>query len=638
VQIITLDFETYFSKDYTLKSPLLNTSEYIRHEEFKAQCVGIKINEQPVAWYKDADVATAISSIDWPNSALLAHNCAFDGFILSHHYNVVPAYYFDTLSMARALHSNAIKANLNAVAQFYKLGNKLPDILDKTKGVKELPADLMQQLGTYCAVDVELCRMIFDEMKPGFPQDELNLIDLTLRMFCTPSLLIDIPRVQNELKREQDEKEQTIQKAGVPLGILSSADKFASELQSRGITPPTKLSPRTNRTTWAFSKTDLDFINLKYHPDSSIRDLVAARLAAKSTIGESRAQRFLSVGASGRRLPVLLNYFGAHTGRWSAGNKMNLQNLKRGGELRKSIIAPEGHVLVVTDSAQIEARVTAWLASDDELLSLFAKGEDVYKHMASQIYRKPVEDITKDERFIGKIAILGLGYGMGWKKFQHTLATGAMGPVVEMNDSDCQRIVGMYRAARLPIAKLWRDMDAILYRMVMKRVGEYGPLRYDEACRIWMPNGLYLQYPFLTADMDPNTETLVDYRYYDYETGVKRILGCKISKDDGKKIYGGLLTENVVQALSRIIVGEQMLKIAVNLKETGSIAPFGANPDVGVIRKIVTMTHDEIVTCVPEEEADDTLGMMLTEMRTPPKWCANIPLNAEGGYDRNYSK
>lgn len=630
--VITLDFETYFSQDYSLKSGSLNTSSYIRHLEFKVQCVGIKIDNEPVAWYRDRDVDRALRSIDWSRSALLCHHAAFDGLILSHHFGIVPAYYLDTLSMARALHSNALGASLDTVASFYKLGNKLPDVLSKTKGLRDLPDDLMQSLGQYCALDVELCRLIYEKMRSGFPQAELDLIDMTVRMFCDPVLQIDIERVGLALVQEQIEKQRAIDNSGVTLEVLSSSDKFAHALLSLGIDPPTKISPRTEKVTWAFSKTDLDFIELKGHHEPKVRNLVTGRLAAKSTIGESRAQRFLEVGRDGQRLPVYLNYFGAHTGRWSAGNKMNLQNLKRGGELRRSILAPEGHVIVVADSAQIEARVTAWLAKDAELLLLFAEGADVYKHMASLIYNLPTEAISKEQRFIGKIAVLGLGYGMGWAKFKHTLATGAMGPAVDMSDEDCQQIVRKYRYTRMPIVKLWNQMDAILHRMVIKRSGEFYPLKYDDECRIWMPNGLYLQYPFLTAEYDPIGDKMVNYQYFDYVTGIRnRMTGTQPKPQDGKKIYGGLLTENVVQALSRIIISEQMLRISNQLKEQGDFTG-------GPYRRVVTMTHDEIVVTVPKEEGQATLDMMISEMRTPPDWCADLPLNAEGGFDVNYSK
>lgn len=629
-RIITLDFETYYAQDYSLRNKDLNTSEYVRHPSFKAQCVGIKIDDQPAIWVRDHNVAAALRTIDWSTSALLAHHAAFDGLILSHHYGIIPAYYLDTLSMARALHSNGIGASLDTVAQFYGLGNKVPDVLDKTKGVRDLSDEVMNALGMYCGVDAELCRMIFDKMIEGFPQDELDLIDLTIRMFCDPVLQIDIPRVEVALKEEQDERAALIAATGIPIKELSSSDKFAAHLANLigDDCVPYKTSPTTGKLTYAFSKQDLGFLELKEHHDTRVRSLVAGRLAAKSTIGESRAMRFLAVGADGKKLPVYLNYYGAHTGRWSAGNKMNLQNLKRGGELRRSIIAPEGHVIVVADSAQIEARVTAWLARDQELLDLFAEGADVYKHMAGQIYQIDPDSVTKDQRFIGKIAVLGLGYGMGWKKFQHTLATGAMGPAVELSDDECQRIVRMYRTARHKITTLWKGLELVLYKMVIKRPGEFGPLRHDDAYKVWMPNGLYLNYPFLTADID-NEERLTNYRYYDYQTGVARSMGLDTTKNS-HKIYGGLFTENVVQALSRIIVGAQMMDISRYLKERDGID--------GMRRKVVSMTHDEVICVVPENEADQTLDYMVSAMRKPPMWCSGIPLNAEGGFARDYSK
>lgn len=628
-RIVTLDFETFFSKEYSLKNKTYNTSEYVRDEQFKAQCVGIKIDDDPVAWYRAEHVGTVVRSIDWSTSALLCHHTAFDGLILSHHYGMVPAYYLDTLSMARALHSNSIGAGLDEVATFYRLGNKLPDILGKTKGVRDLPDELMIPLGQYCAVDVELCRLIFDKMKDRIPQHEMDLIDLTVRMFCDPILQIDIPRVEKALNLEKSIRRRKVIVSGVPVEHLSSANKFADALRSVGVVPPTKISPTTGKETHAFSKTDLNFIELGVHPDKRVRRLVAGRLAAKSTIGESRAERFISVGGNGKKLPVYLSYYGAHTGRWSGGNKMNLQNLKRGGELRKSIMAPEGHAIVVADSAQIEARVNAWFAGDIELLGLFAQGADVYKHMASQIYRVPVEDISKIQRFVGKVAVLGLGYGMGWRKFQHTLAAGAMGPPVDLSDLECSDIVRMYRNARLPISKLWKTMELVLYKMVTGKPGEYLPIRWDDENRIWLPNGLFLHYPYLTATGDESG--LSDYRYYDAVTGAKRAMGVKISEKDANRIYGGLLTENIVQALARIIVAEQMLTISNKLRNDGD----GVD---GVYRRVVTTTHDEIVVCVPENEAEATLNMMLSVMSTPPEWCRELPLSADGGYDRVYSK
>lgn len=611
--LITLDFETYFSKTYTLRSNKYNTSEYVRDPEFKVQCVGIKINDEEVAWFPDKFVERVLRSFNWDDVTLLCHNTAFDGFILSHHYGIVPRYYCDTLSMARALHSTKIGAGLDEVARYYNLGNKIPDVLDKTKGIRELDTDLMVRLGMYCAEDVNLTKRIYDKMLSEFPQRELDLIDLTIRMFCDPVLEIDIPRVEQELANEIEEKQRLISLASSSLEDLSSANKFARALYELGVEPPVKESPRTGKQTWAFSKSDLEFKALKDHEDEQVRDLVNARLAAKSTIGETRAIRFLKAGANGWKLPVLLKYYGAHTGRWSAGNRMNMQNLKRGGELRLSILAPENHSIVVVDSGQIEARVTAWLAQDSELLDLFRRGRDVYKYMASQIYNVPVENVTKDQRFIGKIAILGLGYGMGAAKFQHTLASGVMGPVMDMELDECYSVVTSYRSARHKIVKLWNELnDSVLFNLALERDYSFGPNKFlhtKAGFRITLPNGMYLQYPNLVDESGTYTHCS------DKE--------MKKASPKYKKIYGGLLTENIVQALARIIISDQMLRIAKTIDGFGRVA---------------TTTHDEIVVVVPEHLAEQTLAMMHKEMTTPPEWCADIPLAAEGGFARNYSK
>lgn len=611
--LLTLDFETFYSQTYSLRNKKLNTSEYVRHPDFKIQCVGIKVNDEKAIWFPDKFVEKALRSIDWSDVELLCHNTAFDGFILSHHFGIVPRYYVDTLSMARALHSTKIGASLDEVARYYNLGNKIPDVLSQTKGVYDLDTNLMVKLGMYCAEDVELTYRIFKQMRPEFPSKEMDLVDLTVRMFCDPILEVDIPRVERELEREIYEKSRLIELARSTLDDLSSANKFAKALADLGVDPPTKESPRTGKQTWAFSKNDLEFKALKNHEDEQVRDLVNARLAAKSTIGETRALRFLTAGENDWKLPVMLKYYGAHTGRWSAGNNMNMQNLKRGGELRLSILAPEGHSIVVVDSGQIEARVTAWLAQDIELINLFKQGQDVYKYMAAQIYSVPVEQVTTDQRFIGKIAILGLGYGMGAPKFHHTLISGVMGPAVDIELSECYRIVNSYRLARNAIVDLWKMLnDQVLLHLANETDYSFGPddfLHTKKNFRIALPNGMHLQYPNLVCDE----------RAYTHCSDKE----LKKAVPKYKKIYGGLLTENIVQALARIIIADQILKIAENLKGFG---------------RVVTTTHDEIVVVVPEHLAESTLVMMHKEMTTPSNWCEDLPLAAAGGFARNYSK
>lgn len=611
---VTIDFETYFDNDYTLRK--MNTSSYIRDERFKVHMAGIKIGRRPVKVLTGRKLHDALKAIDWATHALLCHNTAFDGLILSHHFGVVPYLYLDTLSMARGLHSNDIGAGLDEVARFYGVGNKIPDVLDSSKGIRDLDKTLYAKMAEYCAEDVRLTFDIFLQMLTLFPAKELRLIHHTVRMFCDPILKVDLPRVEKELAREIKEKEDLLVRVSggetdleKARKVIASNESFAQLLRDEGITPPTKISPTTRKQVYAFAKTDLDFTALSEHPHERVRDLVDARLAVKSTIGETRASRFLEAGKNGWSLPVLLNYYGAHTGRWSAGNKMNMQNLPRGGELRLSILAPKGHQLVVADSGQIEARVNAWISEQFDLLDAFAAQSetsptDVYTQFASMIYGREITKKDKLERFIGKIGVLGLGYSMGAAKLQTTLALGTMGPAVFLELDMCQKIVNLYRRKNFKVVQFWKKCDEIIQDMIVGRSGEYKCLRWETE-RIWLPNGMCLKYPGIKAKVGENGYTEYSYMRKGIET----------------KIYGGLLCENIVQALSRIIIGDQLLELTDRHDY-----------------RIVTTTHDELVSCVRTVSASKCFKTMLKVMTTPPAWCSELVLSAEGGWAENYSK
>jgi len=378
------------------------------------------------------------------------------------------------------------------------------------------------------------------------------------------------------------------------------------------MTPPKKLSLTTGKETWALGKNDIDFQKLiADHPEHQA--VWAGRLEAKSTIAEKRTERFIRhAEVNGGRMPVPLTYYGAHTGRFSGRDKINFQNLQRGSELRKCLIAPEGYQLVVVDSSNIEARMLAWLADQEDLLKLFRKGGDVYADMASKIYGFPVN--KKDnptERFVGKTAILGLGYGMSAAKFRTTLATGAMGPRVDMDDTMAKLIVNTYRESNNKIVALWQEMGRAIKEMIDPSCHfKIAGLLPVSDKRIKLPSGLYLRYPGLRYNISSANE------YYEERQ--------EIVYGKNTKIYGGKLTENVVQALARIVVSDQMLEIDKACQEVG-----GA---------VVLTVHDEVVAVVPDHSVEEIFDLSVLAMRTPPAWCADLPLDAEGGYAKEYSK
>lgn len=602
--IVTLDFETFYSKDYSLTLKQYNTSSYVRDPQFKAQCVGITDGQQETVWYGPEDIAKALKKHAVDKRPVAAHNMAFDGFILAEHYDVVPPFYYCTLSNGRALHGHAYSLKLDSIAQMYGLGVKTEGLL-KTKGLRDLPPDILEALGEYCANDTELCAGVLRMQLRAMPERELRLVDWTIRAFCDPVLYVNQTLAQQELLEQQAAINNKVELAGVSQEALMSDEKLADAYEALGVEIPLKISPSTGKFVPAFSKQDKSFTDLLEHDDPMVVKLTEARLAVKSTIGVSRAKRFVEIGD--KTLPMSYNYCGAHTTRFSGGNKMNVQNLERGGVLRKAITAPPDHVVVAVDSAQIEARLNAWLWDQSNVLTAFRDGKDVYKLQASQTYDKPIDDINKEERFVGKVQILGLGYGMGARKFVNVLELGLMGPPMHVELEQGYRWVNAYRASNDKIQAGWSFLDKVLYQMAHHGNGEYKCFGWEthngDPC-VWLPSGLPMVYKNLYAREDSRGVQML------YQTG-----------RNGKfsSIWGGGFDENWVQALARCVVTDQMLLVM----------------DAGW--RVVGMTHDEIIVVCHKSQAERCLDEMVQAMRFVPGYVKGAPLNAEGEYAPTYS-
>jgi DNA polymerase len=382
-----------------------------------------------------------------------------------------------------------------------------------------------------------------------------------------------------------------------------SNDKFAELLKKLGVEPPVKISAKTGKEAWAFAKTDEAFKELANHPDPRVQILVGARLGNKTTLEETRTQRFIDIAKRGC-MPVPLKYYAAHTGRWGGDDKVNLQNLPSRGQnankLKRAIRAPEGFVIIDSDSSQIEARVLAWLAEQNDLVEAFEKGEDVYKIMASAIYGKPVEEISKDERFVGKTTILGAGYGMGAAKFAAQLKV--LGTEVE--EAECKRIIDVYRSTYAKIPELWSSAQRCLEAIIQKQsasLGRKGVLTFDPLEQGFMlPNKLWLRYEGLhKVTTDGKTQ-------YEYPT-----------RKGATKTYGGKVIENLCQAIARCVIAEQMTLIAKRYK-------------------VVLTVHDAVACIAPKKEAEEAKAYVEQCMRSRPQWCIDLPLNCEAGYGESY--
>lgn len=617
MDIVTIDFETYYDKDYSLSK--MTTEAYVRDSRFEVIGVGIKVNDHPTDWYSGDNPGRFLKSLDYRDKAILCHNTVFDGAILSWHFGIRPKLWLDTLSMSRPLHSVAVGGSLEKLAAYYRLGVKGTEVVN-AMGLRRanFTREGLARYGEYCCNDVDLTYKLFRKMQKGFPVSELMLIDQTLRMYTEPTIEIDYNALTDHLCAVQARKRLLLDTLShAAKDTLMSNPKMAALLESYGVAAPMKTSRTTGKQTYAFSKTDKAFTDLLDHPDERVSAAVAARLGVKSTLEETRTQALIGVAARGA-LPIMLNYYGAHTGRFSGGDKMNLQNLPRGGTLRRTLRAPKGKLLVASDSSQIEARVIAWLSQQADLLAQFRDKRDVYSEFATDVYGRRITKEDKAERHVGKTAILGLGYGMGAQKFRDTLALGLGGLKVELDEDEAKRVVQMYRHKNFKITMFWQRCNNALQYILNGEpyaLSDALPSLTTAPEGIVLPNGLMIRYPLLHRGEDGfaycNEQRL--YR----EAVACRVRGERLPYDKFARIYSGKVAENITQALARIVVSEQMTKI-------------------GLRYKVVLQVHDEIVIACDEDEVAEAKAFMVKVMSTPPTWAPDLPVACEASSGQSY--
>ena len=606
MNILTIDFETFYEKS-TFSLSKMTTEEYVRSDRFEVIGVAVKLNGGETEWASGTheQIRDYLKSYPWEDSMCVAHNAMFDGFILGERFGIYPKVYADTLCMGRALHGVEVGGSLGALTERYKLGVKGDEVIAASgKNRIDFNEEDLDRYGDYCVNDVELTYKLFNAMIiKGFPKSEMKLIDLTVRMFCKPKLDLDINLLEMHLHDIKSKKNALLTSVGITKEVLASNPKFAELLRTFGVEPPMKISPATGKETFALAKNDEEFKALADHPDVRIQALVAARLGTKSTLEETRTERFIGIAKRGM-MPVPLKYYAAHTGRWGGSDSLNLQNLPsrgtNGGKLKKAIIAPEGYKIIDADSAQIEARVLAWLSGQNDLVEAFKNGEDVYKIMASAIYSKDASEITAEERFVGKTTILGAGYGMGAPKFKAQLKTFG----VEITEGEARHIIQVYRETYPSIVALWRQaglaLDALSKGMTTS-LGKAGVLSLAPQERgIRLPSGLLMRYDQLVGVRD---EKGMQYQYK--------------TRYGWNKIYGGKVIENACQAIARCIIGEQMIRIAKRYD-------------------VVLTVHDAIACVVKEDEVLEAQAYIEECMKWIPDWADGLPVSCESGYGQSY--
>jgi DNA polymerase len=546
--------------------------------------------------------------------------------------------------MARALRGVEVGNSLAKLAGDFGLPPK-GQAVHSTDGLSELDPEIERELAEYCKHDVFLCEEIFRRLSTEYPAKELRLIDMTLKMFTQPTLELDPLMLSNAIEEERTSREALLHKLGVEEVELASNPKFAEQLIALGVVPPKKVSKTTGKETLALAKNDALFQALLNGEREDVALLCEARLRVKSTTERTRAQRFLDISQRGA-LPVPLSYYGAKSGRWSAakGSAINMQNLKRGSFLRKAIMAPDGHQLVVGDLSQIEPRVLAWLSDYEDMLNIFRSGSDAYAAFGAQMFNIPnlTKETHPDLRQSAKSALLGCGYGLGWASFASQLLTGFLGapPVryekkfakalgvnkefarkfAEWTENEVRlrdiphtctiqelfdhaiaskAIIDIYRSTAYPVVSFWDLCNSLLERSL------YGGQEHQYKCltfrkeEIELPNGMKLLYPNLRIEKDNEGRNQFVYG------------------PDATKLYAGKITNNVTQALARIVMTDGMLRVSKRYFIAGTV-------------------HDELIAVVPDAEVEDAKTWVLAQMCMEPSYMQGIPLNADVGAHKRY--
>jgi len=619
MNIIYGDFETYYSKTYSLR--IMTPAEYILGPEYETIMCGIAMNDDEPTWFPRDEVADYLRAQTEPYM-FVSHNALFDATILAWRYNIHPAMIIDTMGMARSLLSHKLpggRLSLDVVSAYvggtqknkYALKNMLGLHADDVFADEEISLPLIG----YQIEDVKNCRLIYTTLKSKFPPHEHAIMDIVLKMATQPMFMADQNKLYEHLAMIQAGKASLLDRVGLTKEDLLSNDKFADALRMLGIEPPTKISLKTGNVTYAFAKTDKALTDLEEDPDEDVQALVSARLGIKSTLEESRTQRFISIAQATQEwfgapyMPIPLKFGGAHTHRLSGDWKINAQNLpsRKTTALRESLCAPEGHTVLAVDASQIEARLTAWLCGQWDLVADFEAGVDVYSGFASDIYGRPInkkEHIL--ERLLGKISILALGFGMGHVKARETIRIQALenGYDIHLSEEEVKRIVTLYRNKYDRIKETWDWLNSAIGRIANGTAdGEtFGPfiLRH---CAIEFPGGLGLVYEDLQYRDGQWT--------YHYANGRKHL-------------YGGKLLENLVQFLDRMYVMMAALTIRQKAKRLGFPA------------RLKHQVHDELIYIPTLGDFDALKRLATTEMSRRPIWGQDLPTLAEAKAGPSY--
>lgn len=660
MNLVTVDWETYYDTEYSLSrmSPL----EYVMDDRFEAISVSIKVNDGRTATYFGSDTHRGLATVDWTKAFVVGHNMlAFDCYVMAYRFGINPAMWGCTLAMARAILSKTHpRLGLGSLVESFGLGVKNNAILTQTKGrrLSQFTPDEIRRMGIYNAEDTDQAYGVFKILRKHFSAKELWHIDACIRMRTEPQFeldrgiletaasierdrkfkaLLDLFRMLNkeapESERERASDMTEDERVAAVKTALSSSAKFAALLEARGVEVPMKPSPSNpNKEVPALAKTDEAMQDLQEHDDPVVAAAARCRLDVKSTLLETRIEKFLVAGkAAGGLLPIPLRPNGADTTGRDSGEEYNPQNLPRINKknpkntdaLRKSLRAPKGKKVIVADQSGIELRVNHFLwqvASSMALYRASPDKADLYKAFAARLFAILQEQVDKDQRQLGKVAQLGLGFGAGAPTFKR-VAKNMGGLVIPLDRTpdmpasmmSATETVQMWRGEYQEIAGReggWK-MCAIgimdVFRGSENAVDPWG-LVHTSSHGFVLPSGRIIRYPELHEEDDGHWPDGRPKKSWFYGVGRAKA-----------RITGPKACENIVQALAR----DSIFDVCYEFFRMTGLRP-------------ALRVHDELVYVVDEGKAEELLHLLQALLRQPPKWWPDLVTWSEGDIAGTY--
>lgn len=655
MQVLTVDFESFWSQTHSLTK--MSPIAYVMHPDTELISCSFKLDEYPTdVVFGEENIRKAFAKLDPQNYLCVAHNMSmFDAMILAWRLNWRPRMWGCTLAMARPMHDRTTGVSLAKLVQHYGLGVKDNSALLNTKGrhLCDFTPDEIEAMRVYNKADTDQCYELFKVLRPHTSNREMWTIDSNIRMLVDDVFELDTRMLQVALEREQAKKRKTLLALAQTLDIrqpvtepvdellgtepapwgeadlaqavkdeLMSAAKFAALLTRLGVDVPTKPSPTDeDKQIPALAKDDPAFQELVEHGNELVAAAAAARLEMKSTLLETRIEAFLMTGAyRGGRLPIPATYYGAHTGRDSGAlyNALNLPRIDRDKDdkviprltnaLRLSLRAPKGHVVLVADLSGIEMRVNHTLWKVKYSTELWARDAtaDIYKPTAAQYYDIPLEEVSKPQRQYGKTLQLACGFQCGPPKFKAFARKFG----VTLDDEEAKQ--GVYRWREMtpeiadPHSGGWARCQEALRYIEAKQEWQIDPcgLTHTTAEGVHLPDGRLIRYPDLRKTVNEKTGR-TEWKY-----GNGRHTNY---------IYGGKMDENIVQALARIVLMDNVMEF---FKRTGL--------------RTALRVYDEAVYVVEQRFGETLLNELLSIMRTPPKWWPELVVWSEGDLAQSY--